>query len=135
MMPCTKTFEDLSAFVDGEMAPEEELALRRHLDTCISCQGAMKTLSALKETVARTAEVHPLPRSLRGTLPVHPGGDFPGAIGGKWHGFCRDTFWSPRFAAFLGCLALRSGSRDRKTKNILAINHIGCGGDGRAYAC
>jgi len=72
MMPCTKTFEDLSAFVDGEMAPEEELALRRHLDTCISCQGAMKTLSALKETVARTAEVHPLPRSLRGTLPVHP---------------------------------------------------------------
>jgi anti-sigma factor RsiW len=67
-----KTLEDLSAFVDGELGPEEELALRRHLDTCISCQQMVNMLAALKETVARTAEVYPLPRSLRGALPVRP---------------------------------------------------------------
>ena len=72
MTPCMKTLEDLSAFVDGELGPEEELALRRHLDTCVSCQQMVNMLAALKEMVARTAEVHPLPRSLRGILPVRP---------------------------------------------------------------
>jgi len=72
MTPCTKTLEDLSAFIDGELAPEEELALRRHLDACSSCQQMTQIFSALKETVTRTAEVYPLPPTLRIALHVRP---------------------------------------------------------------
>lgn len=64
-MSCPKAIEELSAYVDGGLETEEELSLRRHLDTCAFCQQKVKVLSALKETVARSAEVHPVPHTLR----------------------------------------------------------------------
>ena len=72
MMACLKTLEDLSAYIDVELEPLEELALRRHLDICVSCQQAIRTLTALKETVTRTATVHPLPPTLRAAVQVPP---------------------------------------------------------------
>ena len=38
MMACNTPFDLLSAYVDGELAPPEELELRRHLDVCETCQ-------------------------------------------------------------------------------------------------
>ena len=78
-MTCPRALEELSAYVDGSLGPEEELSLRRHIDTCAVCQPRLKTLSALKETVARSAEVHPVPHTLRQALSVrshHPSWSF-----------------------------------------------------------
>lgn len=72
MKPCPKTLQDLSPYIDGELEPMEELALRRHLDTCSSCRRQVRTLTALKETVTRTAAVYPLPHTLRVMLQTLP---------------------------------------------------------------
>lgn len=71
-MPCPTAIEELSAYVDGSLRAEEELSLRRHLDTCASCQQRVKILLALKEIVARSAEVHPIPHTLREAVSSHP---------------------------------------------------------------
>lgn len=72
MARCTKTIEELSAYMDGEAAFEEELALRRHLDGCPSCQQMMALFVALKDTVTSAAEVYLLPHSLRVVLRERP---------------------------------------------------------------
>jgi anti-sigma factor RsiW len=60
--------EDLSAYVDGALQRQEELALRFHLDDCAACRQKVKTLLALKETVTRSTEFHPVPDALRESL-------------------------------------------------------------------
>lgn len=71
-MSCPKAIEELSAYVDGGLEPKAELSLRRHLDTCAFCQQKVKILSALKERVARSAEVHSVPHTLREHLSSRP---------------------------------------------------------------
>lgn len=71
-MSCPKAIEELSAYVDGGLEPKAELSLRRHLDTCAFCQQKVKILSALKERVAHSAEVHPVPHTLREHLSSRP---------------------------------------------------------------
>lgn len=65
MTRCATDFETLSAFADGELNAREELELRRHLEGCESCRAAVDLLLATKRAVASTAEVQPVPHSLR----------------------------------------------------------------------
>lgn len=65
MSSCTTPFVSLSAYVDAELAPDSELEFRRHLDSCPRCRDLVDMLMAMKESVAATAEVHPVPHSLR----------------------------------------------------------------------
>lgn len=67
MTPCPK-MEALSAYVDGALRRDEELALRFHVDDCASCRQKVKVLLALKETVSRNAEFYPVPHALRESL-------------------------------------------------------------------
>jgi anti-sigma factor RsiW len=46
--------EDLTAYVDGELAPEHRARLAAHLGTCARCQG---TERLLRVTVARMAQL------------------------------------------------------------------------------
>lgn len=74
MMQCDTPLDVLNAYVDGELAPPEELELRRHLDTCEACRDRVETLLALKEAVAASAETRPVPHTLRERL---------GTLGGR----------------------------------------------------
>lgn len=64
MTPCATTLEELSAYLDGELSPEEERTLQRHLTTCTSCQEKVKALAALEEAVTRSAETALVPQTL-----------------------------------------------------------------------
>jgi anti-sigma factor RsiW len=68
MTPCAARFEALSAYVDGQLAPPEELDVRRHLDVCESCRAQVDGLLALKDAVAASAEVRSVPHTLRERL-------------------------------------------------------------------
>lgn len=68
MTTCAMSTEQLSTYVDGEAAPAEELEVRRHLETCEACASTVETLLGLKEAVAATAEVRPVPHTLRERL-------------------------------------------------------------------
>jgi len=68
MSACPMELERLSAYVDGELAPADELDLRRHLDTCAACARTVETLLTLKEAVATSSEVRPVPHTLRERL-------------------------------------------------------------------
>ena len=72
MKRCGQSLEVLSAFVDGELAEAEELAVRRHLEGCGECAHRIAALDALKRAVARSSELHPLPRTLKESLRVPP---------------------------------------------------------------
>jgi len=65
MTRCGVEFETLSAFVDGELDAGEELDLRRHLEGCEQCRAMISALLEAKAAVASTAEVRPIPHSLR----------------------------------------------------------------------
>jgi anti-sigma factor RsiW len=65
MTRCKVEFETLSAFVDGELDPREELDLRRHLEMCQQCHAILDALLGTKAAVASTAEVRAVPHSLR----------------------------------------------------------------------
>ena len=62
---CDMQFDSLSAFVDGELDPREELQIRRHLGGCAQCRSVVESLSGVKEAVASTAEIRAVPHSLR----------------------------------------------------------------------
>lgn len=71
MTACGMPFEQLNAYVDGELEPAAELDVRRHLDLCATCGASIETLTAVKQAVAAGAEVRPVPHTLReriGTL-------------------------------------------------------------------
>ncbi len=65
MTRCGIEFERLSAFADGQLDPREELDLRRHVERCDRCRSIIETLLGIKAAVACTAEVRPVPHSLR----------------------------------------------------------------------
>lgn len=64
MASCPDRFEEISAFLDGELASDEELELRRHLDACDPCAAWRAHLEALSRGVARSLGRERAPRTL-----------------------------------------------------------------------
>lgn len=66
-------FDELSALIDGALAPTRELAVRWHLDICPTCARVAETVVALKRAVGRAHNRElPLPalrRSVRARQP------------------------------------------------------------------
>jgi anti-sigma factor RsiW len=78
MTACTVRLADLSAYVDGELSPEDELTVRRHLDVCSACAATIESLLAVKNAVAGSAELRPVPHTLRERVTLLPRGQRPG---------------------------------------------------------
>ena len=55
-MSCERARQDLSAWIDGELAPAEQAATETHLQTCASCRSAAADLRAIREAAAGLAE-------------------------------------------------------------------------------
>jgi anti-sigma factor RsiW len=73
MTTCTAPFDRLNAYVDGELLAGEELEVRRHLDVCAICAARVESLLAVKDAVAASAELRPVPHTLRERLAAHAG--------------------------------------------------------------
>jgi anti-sigma factor RsiW len=68
MTMCAVLFDRLNAYVDGELPPADELEVRRHLDVCATCAARVESLLAVKEAVAASVELRPVPHTLRERL-------------------------------------------------------------------
>jgi anti-sigma factor RsiW len=64
MTECRGRLEAVSALVDGELSPEEELDLRRHVDACEVCAAWRRQLEALSAGVAASLGRERAPRAL-----------------------------------------------------------------------
>lgn len=64
MSECRGRLEAVSALVDGELAPEEELELRLHLDACEVCAAWRHQLEALSAGLASSLGRERAPRTL-----------------------------------------------------------------------
>lgn len=64
MTECRGRVEASSALMDGELAPDEELELRRHLDVCATCAAWQRQLEALSTGVASSLRRTRAPRGL-----------------------------------------------------------------------
>src|SRR5262249_30639518 len=78
MTPCTASFDRLNAYVDGELLAADQLEVRRHLDVCAICTAQVESLLAIKDAVAASAELRPVPHTLRERLAAHAG------AGSRW---------------------------------------------------
>ncbi|HVP31621.1 MAG TPA: zf-HC2 domain-containing protein [Myxococcota bacterium] len=58
--PCVGWDEDLSAFLDGELAPEREEEVRLHLDACDACVRRLEAFAAVGAALAAESP-HPEP--------------------------------------------------------------------------
>ena len=123
MMQCDTQLDVLSAYVDGELAPPEELELRRHLDVCEPCRSRVETLLALKEVVAASAETRPVPHTLRERL-----GMLAPAEGRRFFG--RRTWLTGLAAGLLlavgigGWLLLRPATQADVVTEALVADHV-----------
>lgn len=72
--------EILSAYLDGELSPEEAASLEEHLSLCSECRHALAELRHMKEALMAIPPVEP-PSELRGRImsAVKPENDFPGS--------------------------------------------------------
>lgn len=61
--------ERLSAYLDGELSPQERAAVDQHLASCPACRWSFETL---QQTVQWTRELPPLPVPRAFTVPVAP---------------------------------------------------------------
>lgn len=64
MPSCAGRLEEISALLDGELAGDEELELRQHLDECAICAAWRVRLEALSACVARSTGRERAPRAL-----------------------------------------------------------------------
>ncbi len=48
---CRKIFEDLSAYLDGELTPERCKEVARHFDHCEACRSYLASLRATRESI------------------------------------------------------------------------------------
>jgi hypothetical protein len=73
MSPCEQCRENLSAYLDAELADEDAARIRRHVEACPACRGELdalrKTRRALAETFAETMANAPAPRVLHAPPP------------------------------------------------------------------
>jgi anti-sigma factor RsiW len=59
MRPCGGRAEALSAYLDGELAPEERAELESHLPACSGCREALEELRELGEGLRAWPDVEP----------------------------------------------------------------------------
>lgn len=52
-MDCEKVVLDIQAWIDGELKPEGELELQKHLEQCSSCRSLADRMKAVRELVRR----------------------------------------------------------------------------------
>jgi anti-sigma factor RsiW len=71
---CAPYEADLSALVDGELAPEREAGVRAHLRECAACSERLKALCDVDLALASIA-VPPVPAGLRARLAERIAGD------------------------------------------------------------
>lgn len=53
MSDCNETLREMYVFLDGEIPPDLDGAIRSHLDGCIDCLGAFEFHLELKSLIAR----------------------------------------------------------------------------------
>ena len=108
-MRCDEAQELITARVDGELTPGEELAIEAHLKTCDACRGAFAAELQLKQQIRFARRAVAAPASLRqaieakltGQRAVAGAASNPGAW--RWLG---GLGWRPAFAAAVLLLAL-----------------------------
>jgi mycothiol system anti-sigma-R factor len=67
-MDCNDTREQMSAYLDRELAPSAMADFAAHLTTCAACTAAFERLSALRGMVAGNAVSHAAPSGLRARI-------------------------------------------------------------------
>lgn len=81
--------DDLSAYLDGVLAPAESARLASHLAACPVCRGDLGRLEALR-------------RSLQALPPLTPGFDLAARLEGRWNMTPRPArAWRPRWIAWV----------------------------------
>ncbi len=60
-MSCEELSEELSAYLDHELSPEERARLEDHLQTCPRCRQELESLRAVSRLVASLPQVEPSP--------------------------------------------------------------------------
>lgn len=77
-MTCAHITDQLSAWVDGELATEAAHAVDTHLATCATCQARAHAMRALKHAIARLPSREPPPGAVQARLEAlrfqHPRG-------------------------------------------------------------
>lgn len=68
MMRCEDALARLWEFLDEELAPEDEIAVKKHLDICNRCYPQYDFQRAYFEFLRRVRETHHAPPSLRRRL-------------------------------------------------------------------
>ncbi len=68
MKPCDTVRSLLSALVDGELAPLESIAIRRHLSQCEACHAELRATERLKVALHVAGTSEPLPDETAGRL-------------------------------------------------------------------
>lgn len=67
-MPCAYTQEQLYAYLDGELPPDEAHAIERHLQECPACQEAVAAHRRLQALLRATLEEEAVPTRLWPTI-------------------------------------------------------------------
>ncbi len=62
---CLEAGHQLSAYIDGELAPDEREALAAHLAACPACRARYQVDAAFVASLRRRREVPPVPATLR----------------------------------------------------------------------
>ncbi len=60
-MTCSEANQAMNAYIDGELGPVEEAAVRNHLSTCKLCQTEYSTHQSLKSSIRKTSNFSPSP--------------------------------------------------------------------------
>jgi anti-sigma factor RsiW len=72
-MTCAELSELLDAFIDGELPATTLLDVARHASACAACEGAVRDLSALQQTIGRAASTAADALDLSGVWPAVAG--------------------------------------------------------------
>ena len=60
-MKCQSVQKEFSAYQDGELEPQEHEEVRRHLESCQSCQEQYEKLEQIWQTLGKLEEIRPDP--------------------------------------------------------------------------
>jgi hypothetical protein len=58
-MMCRRIHELLSAYIDGELSPREDLQVQEHLDHCVACRAELASLMQTKRLLGALARQRP----------------------------------------------------------------------------